>query len=94
MAKYKLTITYEFDGTNLIGEDENKTALDFAHILLLEQHIHGSCVPQVALLRDGDRSGANLLSPIVNSNHYKHGKITLDEYIDSKPGLREAMNDD
>lgn len=92
MSKFKLNITYEIDGSNMIGEDEGINASHIAHIILLEQHTHGFPV-QTSLTREGDRSGANLLAPI-NDRHFKHTKITLDEYIDSKPGLREAMNDD
>lgn len=82
MAKFKLNITYEIDGENQIGEDEMKNALIFAHILLLEQHIHGCCIPQVSLTRDGDRSGANMLAPI-SFTHYKHTKISLKEYLNN-----------
>jgi hypothetical protein len=92
MPTYKLNITYEIDGSNTIGEDEGINASHLAHIILLEQHTHGLQV-QASLTREGDRSGANLLAPI-NDRHFKHTKISLDEYMDSKPGLREAMNND
>lgn len=92
MSKYKLNITYEIDGSNLINEDEGINASHIAHIILLEQHTHGFPI-QVSLTREGDRSGANLLAPI-NDRHYKHTKISLDEYTNNKHGLREAMKNE
>lgn len=74
---FKLNITYEIDEENL------QDVRAFAHIVLLEQHVHGCCVPQISLTRDGDRSGANLLAP-VGEKHYKHTKISLDEYLEEK----------
>lgn len=72
MAKYKLSITYELGE---ISDDK------------VNSHVHQSILvdlpgnPQIALLRDNDRSGANLLAPI-NDKHYKHGKISLQEHIE------------
>ncbi len=87
MSTFKLNITYE------LVEMSQEDALAYAHMLLTELHIHGSCYPQVSLIREGDRSGANFLAPI-NDRHYKHTKISLDEYIANKPGLLEAMKNE
>ncbi len=81
MAKYKLTITYEFE-----AEDEQEMKYE-AHLRLENQDDDA----QVALLREGDRSGANMLAPISN-NHYKHGKISIQAYLE-KHGSLEVTND-
>lgn len=83
MPNFKLNITYNIDANN------SEEALGFARILLLEQHIHGSCIPDVTLNRDGDRSAANLLAPI-NDKHFKHQKIPITEY----PGYKEYYQEE
>ncbi len=82
MAKFKLNITYEFEDADTIEEAEA-----FAKILILEQHIHGSCIPVVSLIRDGDRSAANLLFKTADGLHYRNQKVAITEY----PGFNESQ---
>lgn len=80
MPNFKLNITYTIDA------DSQEEAEGFARILILEQHIHGSCIPEIGLNREGDRSAANLIAPI-NDKHYKHHKIPITQF----PGYNEAQ---
>lgn len=79
MPNFKLNITYTLD------VDSQEEAEAFARILLLEQHIHGSCIPEVSMIRDGDRSGANVLFKTPDGTHYRHQKVKITEY----PGYNE-----
>lgn len=76
MAKYKLNVTFE------IESELQEVAVVFLKDLI-DQHLNNADRTNtfLSLTRDGDRSGANLIAPI-NEKHYKHGKITLLEYLE------------
>lgn len=81
MPIFKLHITYN------INADTQEEAEGFARILILEQHIHGSLIPQIALNREGDRSSANLLFKTPDNTHYRNQKVAITEY----PGYNESQ---
>jgi hypothetical protein len=81
MPNFKLNISYTIDA------DTEEEAKQFAHIVILEQHIHGSCIPEIGLLREGDRSGANILFKTADDRHYRNQKVQITEY----PGFNEAL---
>lgn len=85
---YKLHITLDIGDLSLPGDDSigiaigrAKTYLEDMHLVIDGVNRYDGIPVSVSLVRDGDRSGANLLSKSEDGGHYKHHKVPIIEII-------------
>ena len=81
MPIFKLNITYNID-----AEDEG-FAVAVARELILGTRSYVCLEPVIALNREADRSGANILFRTSDSKHFRNQKVPISEY----PGYSDCQ---